>query len=50
MRKHARLAIKLACLLAIGSSADAIAIELLNLQSAITLAAVDGEPLSGCWS
>ncbi len=50
MRKHARLAIKLACLIAIGASAQVVELELMGLQTAITLAAVDGAPLSGAWS
>lgn len=50
MRKHARLSIKLACLLAIGASAHDVEPVMVELTTAVTLAAVDGSPLSGSWS
>lgn len=51
MRRHAELATSLEVLLAQGrADADRVEMLLLGMQSAITLATVDGSPLTGAWS
>jgi len=51
MRRHVEFATSLELLIAQGrADADSVEILLLNMQSTITLATVDGSPLSGCWS